>query len=90
MTTIQTVWLAAGTAFTSLVLPCVWIMCRRGVMSALVALELAGAVTTLALVCLAVGFQRSSYASLPILAGIMTFVGALVFVRFLGGGHEHV
>jgi multisubunit Na+/H+ antiporter MnhF subunit len=53
-------------------------------MDALVALELAGTITTLALVLLAQGFHRASYYSVPIALTFLSFVGALLLTRFLG------
>jgi multisubunit Na+/H+ antiporter MnhF subunit len=50
----------------------------------LVALELAGAVVTLVLLCLAEGFHRSAYFDVPVVCAALTWVGGLVFARFLG------
>jgi multisubunit Na+/H+ antiporter MnhF subunit len=36
------------------------------------------------LLLLAEGFHRSSYFTLPVVLAALTFVGTLVFVRFLG------
>jgi multicomponent Na+:H+ antiporter subunit F len=52
--------------------------------TALVGLELAGTLVTVVLVLLAEGFHRSSYFVLPLVLGGLSFVGALVFIRFLG------
>jgi multisubunit Na+/H+ antiporter MnhF subunit len=49
-----------------------------------VALQLAGATTTLVLVCLAEGFHRSSYFDVPVVCAVVTWVGGLVFARFFG------
>jgi multisubunit Na+/H+ antiporter MnhF subunit len=56
---------------------------RRPTFEALVALELAGTLATLVLVCLAVGYQRSIYGNLPLIAAVLNWIGSLVFVRFL-------
>jgi multisubunit Na+/H+ antiporter MnhF subunit len=50
----------------------------------LVALEAAGAVTTLALVCLSVGLGQSIYFTVAVIAAVACWIGGLVFVRFLG------
>ena len=76
-------WLAAATVLIAALVPCGWVALRRSVLHGLVALELAGVVMTLALVCLTVGYQRSSYANVPLVAAFLTWVGGLVFVRFL-------
>jgi multisubunit Na+/H+ antiporter MnhF subunit len=57
---------------------------RASRVDALVGLQTAGTVTTLVLVLLAEGFHRSSYFTLPLVLAALTFVGTLVFIRFLG------
>ena len=42
--------------------------------------------TTLVLVLLAEGFQRSAYMGLPLVLAIAGFAGTLVAARFLGRG----
>ena len=64
-------------------LPC-GIVCLRGShVDALVALETAGAVATVALLLLAEGFHRSSYFELPLTFAFLAFLGSLVFVRLM-------
>lgn len=60
---------------------------RRDTFEALVALELAGSLTTLVLVCLVVAFQRAVYGDVPIIAAVLNWIGSLVFVRFLDRSH---
>lgn len=81
---ILSAWLGAAIVMLIGVLACGLAAWRREAFEALIALELAGILTTVALVCMTVGFQRSSYGDVPILAAVLTWVGALVFVRFLG------
>jgi multisubunit Na+/H+ antiporter MnhF subunit len=50
----------------------------------LVALETAGAVATLTLVCLSVGLGQSIFFTVAIVAAVASWIGGLVFVRFLG------
>jgi multisubunit Na+/H+ antiporter MnhF subunit len=57
---------------------------RQRELDGVVALQLAGSTTTLALVCLAEGFHRSSYFNLPVICAVMTWIGGLVFARFFG------
>lgn len=78
-----TSWLLAGTVLLVGVVLCGLAAWRRPTFEALVALELAGTLTTVTLVCLTVGFQRSSYGDVPIVAAVLNWVGALVYVRFL-------
>ena len=51
-------------------------------LDALVALQAAGGVWTVALMLLAQGFHRSAYSVLAVAAALLTFAGGLVFVRF--------
>lgn len=50
----------------------------------LVAVEVAGAVGTLALVCLAVGLGNSLYFTVAVVAAVASWIGGLLFARFLG------
>jgi multisubunit Na+/H+ antiporter MnhF subunit len=50
----------------------------------LVALEVAGTVATLALVCLSVGLGESLFFTVAIVAAVASWIGGLVFARFLG------
>jgi multisubunit Na+/H+ antiporter MnhF subunit len=50
----------------------------------LVALEAAGSVATLTLVCLSAGLGQSIYFTVAIVAAVASWIGCLVFVRFLG------
>jgi multicomponent Na+:H+ antiporter subunit F len=78
------VWLFGATVLLLGFLPCGWIALRESRMDALVALELAGTVSTLVLVLLAQGFDRASYYSVPLTLAFLSFVGALLLARFLG------
>src|SRR5690242_16900292 len=49
-----------------------------------VALQLAGVTVTLVLLCLAESFHRSTYFDVAVAAAVVTWIGGLVFVRFLG------
>jgi len=50
----------------------------------LVALETAGAVATLALLCLSVGLGESIFFTVALIAVVASWIGGFVFVRFLG------
>lgn len=54
------------------------------VIDAVVALELAGSVLVMVLICLAAGFDRSVYFNLPVICALVVWVNGLIFVRFLG------
>lgn len=49
----------------------------------LVALEAAGVLTTLVLLCFAEAFHRSFEYGLAVIAAVLSWVGGLVFARFL-------
>lgn len=80
---IVTSWLISAAVLLSGVTLCGIAAWRRPTFEALVALELAGTLSTVTLVCLTVGFQQSSYADVPIIAAVLNWVGCLVYVRFL-------
>jgi multisubunit Na+/H+ antiporter MnhF subunit len=77
-------WLIGATALLVGLAPCLLVALRASLLDALIAAELAGTVTTVALVLLAEGYHRTSYFTLPIVLAVLTFVGGLAFVRFLG------
>jgi multisubunit Na+/H+ antiporter MnhF subunit len=49
----------------------------------LVVVEVAGAVTTLALICLSVGLGESLLFTVAVIAAVASWIGGLVFARFL-------
>jgi multisubunit Na+/H+ antiporter MnhF subunit len=80
---IATDWLVAAAVLLVGVLVCGFAAWRRAPFEALVALELASTLATMVLVCLTVGFQRSVYGDVPVIAAVLNWVGGLVYVRFL-------
>ena len=78
------VWLWGATALLLGFVPCGWIAVRETRMDAVVALQLAGTVTTLTLVLLCQGFDRPSYYTVPIVLAFASFVGGLLIARFMG------
>lgn len=75
-------FLWAGTALVALELPLLLFAVRAPRLDALVALQAAATVWTLALVLLAQGFHRTAYTVLGLTAAVLSFAGTLVFVRF--------
>jgi multisubunit Na+/H+ antiporter MnhF subunit len=53
-------------------------------MGRLVGLEACSSLTTLALLLLAQGFNRTSYVDAALVLAVLSFTGTLVFTRFLG------
>jgi multisubunit Na+/H+ antiporter MnhF subunit len=78
------VWLWGATALLVGFVPCGWIALRETRMDAVAALELAGTLTTLALVLLSEGFNRASYYTVPLALAFLSLVGALLIARFFG------
>jgi multisubunit Na+/H+ antiporter MnhF subunit len=77
----MTVWLAAAGALIVGLVPCGLVALRAPIAAAVVALQLAGTLTTIALVALAMGSGRSSYLVLPLVLSVVTVVGGLLIVR---------
>jgi multisubunit Na+/H+ antiporter MnhF subunit len=76
-------WLIATTVVLTGLLPCLWVAMRGTIVGALAALELASTITTLALVMIAQGLHRDPFMDLALVSAILSFTGALTFVRFL-------
>lgn len=78
------VWLW-GTTFLLLgFVPCGWIALRASRIDALVALQVAGTLATLALVLMAEGFERPTYMGVALALVFVAPVGSLLFARFMG------
>lgn len=73
---------AAATLLIGLV-PLAVVSLRERPIDGLVALELGGAMTTLALVCVAVGTQSSSAAGVALITAILSWISGLLCARFL-------
>jgi multisubunit Na+/H+ antiporter MnhF subunit len=78
------VWLWGATALLVGMLPCCWLAVRASRVDALVGLQVAGTLSTLALVLLAEGFHRSSYMGVAVASLFASFVGILLIARFMG------
>lgn len=65
------------------IVPCLVVSVRASVMEGLVALELAGVISVLVLLLLAEGFQRQPFVDLALVLAVLSFVGALAFVRYM-------
>jgi multicomponent Na+:H+ antiporter subunit F len=80
---VSTGWLVAGTVMLAAVIPLLWVCVRRSIFEALVALELAGTITTLVLLIIAQGTHRQPFFDLAVVSALLSFGGGLAFVRFL-------
>ncbi len=76
-------WLWAAAATLVILVPCAIRTLRGTAFDRLLGLQLGGVVTTLALVMLGQGFDRSIYYDLALIFGVLSFAGSLVLVRFL-------
>ena len=74
----------AATALLAGFLPLGWVILRERAIDGVVALQLSGSVCVLALLCLSEGFHRATYFDVPVVAAVVTWLGGLVYVRFLG------
>lgn len=74
----------AATALLLGFVPLVWVTLRRGALDGLVALELAGILLVQVLLLLPEAFHRSFEYGVAIVAAVTTWIGGLVFARFLG------
>ena len=76
-------WLLAATVLLLGLVPCLLVAARARAADGIVALQLAGVVVSLAILLMAVGFDRSIYADAAILIALLSFAGGMAFVRFL-------
>jgi multisubunit Na+/H+ antiporter MnhF subunit len=76
-------WLVAATVLLGGLVPCAALCMFGRVLDGLVALELAGVITTVILLLLAEGFHRQSFVDLAVVFAVLQFAGSLAFVRML-------
>lgn len=78
------IWLIAGVAVASSLVPCAF-MCLRGTPERrLVGVEMTSMIVVTSMVLFTVGTSRLPFIDLPLSLAILSFGGGLVFVRFLG------
>ena len=76
-------WLVAAIVLLGALGTCVVACLIFSIFDALIALELAGTVSTVIFVVLAEGFHRQPFVDLALVLAVLTFVGSLAFVRLL-------
>lgn len=76
-------WLVAATALIVGLAPCLALCMAGKPVDGLVALELAGVITTVALLLIAEGFHRQSFVDLAIVFAVLNFAGGLAFARMM-------
>jgi multisubunit Na+/H+ antiporter MnhF subunit len=77
-------FLIAATVLSAALGPLIVFASLRRPIDGLVALEAAGAIGTLTLLCLSVGLGQPTFFTVPIIAAVASWIGCLVFARFLG------
>ena len=77
-------FLIAATVLIAALAPLLVVASVRRPIDGLVAVEAAGAVSTLALLCLSVGLGESILFTVAVIAAVASWIGGLVFARFLG------
>lgn len=76
-------WVIAAAILGVGLLPCVAVCALAGVADGLVALELAGTLSSTILMALAEGLQRQPFVDLALTLALLSLVGSLVFARML-------
>ena len=79
------VWLWASAGMLVLLAPCGLVTLRGSIVDRLLGLELGSAITSLALLALGEGFDRSVYFDLALVYAVASFVATLALARFLEG-----
>lgn len=77
-------FLVAATVLLAAFVPLLGATVRRRPIDGLVAVELAGVILVLVLLCFAEGFHRSVYYGVPVIAALLSWISGLVYARFLG------
>jgi multisubunit Na+/H+ antiporter MnhF subunit len=75
-------WLWAAAVLTAAVTALVAVAARKPLLEGLVALEAAGALTTLVLLMIAEGTRRQPFADLALVFAATSFAGAIAFLAF--------
>ncbi|HEU4978958.1 MAG TPA: monovalent cation/H+ antiporter complex subunit F [Solirubrobacteraceae bacterium] len=76
-------WLIAATILLIALLAPLYVALRRPLMDALIALEVVGVVQSMVLMLLAQGFHRISLMDPALVLAVMSFIGALAYVRLM-------
>ena len=78
------VWTLGAAAALLGFVPLLWVVAHATRIEALVAVQAAQGLATIVLILLAEGFHRSPYFVLPDALAVLSFVGTLLFARFMG------
>jgi multisubunit Na+/H+ antiporter MnhF subunit len=75
-------WLWAGCVLIAALAPLLFVAVRRPVLEGVLALEVAGIDAALALLLIAEGTRRQLLADVALVLVVMSFIGAIAFLRF--------
>ena len=75
-------WLWAAAVLTVAFSALVVVAMRKPLLEGLVALETAGTTATLVMLLVAEGTHRQPFGDLAMILGVVSFIGALAYVRF--------
>jgi multisubunit Na+/H+ antiporter MnhF subunit len=76
-------FIAAATVLLLAMFPLAALALRGSLVAALVALEVAGILSTCALVCYSVGAQSTASTSLAVVTAMLTWVSGMIYVRLM-------
>jgi multisubunit Na+/H+ antiporter MnhF subunit len=76
-------WLLCAAVLAAALVPLTIAAARRRASDGVVALEVAGLITTAILLLIAEGTDGQSYADLALVLAAVSFIGAIAFLRFL-------
>lgn len=76
-------WLIAGFFLLLGLLPCAFVILSAPVLDRLIALQMAGLVSTFALMVFSQGFGQPSFFDLSLATALLSIPGCLVFCHFL-------
>lgn len=76
-------WQVAAIALAAALVPCAWMCARRGFAAGVLAVQLSGMISAIALLVIAEGEGRQPFADLALVLAVTSFAGSLVFLRFL-------
>ncbi len=79
----MTGWFVAAAVLVAALVPCGWVCLRRTFAEGIVAVQLAGTIGGLALLALSEAERREPFGVLAVVLVALSFVGSLIFVRFL-------
>jgi multisubunit Na+/H+ antiporter MnhF subunit len=77
------VFIAAAAVLLLALFPLAVLAVRGSLVSALIALEVAGILSTCALVCYSVGAQSTATTSLAVVTAALTWVSGMIYVRLM-------